>query len=174
MEHGAIPLHHLVELEDSSSSSNWDHDDEVDLIWQLCLEWLPNRQVINILYDYMFVLHNRWDRLLLIHFGEADVSDTEDILVYIWICRLVLFDERVPISHLTHIIDQNLATSLINALSQLSLQVHVRTKEFHARAIDHNIPIILEILVIWCIVIDLYAKFGQHLFCSVVTAGQVG
>lgn len=128
-EHGRVPIHHPIEFHDASGSSDWDHYDQVDFVVKHSLKWSFSYRAINVLNYHMFILNDCWNRFLLVHLGEADVTNTENVLVNGWNRRLTLFNQWVLVRHLAILVHENLAGPLVDALCELIFQIHLRTKE---------------------------------------------
>lgn len=77
---------------------------------------------------------------MLVHLGQADVANTENVFVNSWIRWLTLFNQWMLIRHLTKLVHKDLASSPVDAFGERAVQVHARTEEKHAFAVNNDVP----------------------------------
>ena len=116
-----VHFDHFVEFKDTVRFTNWNHDTQVDFIRQHCPHRLSKSLVVNIFDDHVLVLQDGGYRLLLVHPGEADVTDAENVFIDSWSRWLALINQWMFVSHLTILIHKNLPGSLVDALLQFTL-----------------------------------------------------
>jgi len=108
---------HFVECKNTSSLTKVYHLENMSLRWKLSKTGTTDRNLLNVIGNLMTILIHRYNRLDFVHRGQTDISKAEDAIINDWSGWLTFFDQWVLVCYLTLVVDKDLTSFFVKALS---------------------------------------------------------